>query len=234
MSAEQTAPCANGCRTRPNGHGNRRPLMAESPGLLCRFCDDRLRIWLTEVPDSYALLPAVVEPGSVDRDPDSKRGKRAHPPAPLRVEVVDLRDYRRAEEGWRGALGVLARWGLRVRAERNIEVPGRNPLDRTGTTVAREAAFLLRHRLWITEQPWVSEFYDAIGDLHRQLADATGDYRMRPVGTHAQNDDGEACGGPLLPSEDGGVHCPRCGTTWSHERLGLLGRTLQTEGESKP
>lgn len=229
MSAPNDAPrpCINGCRTRSTG-GARRPLPAEDPGRLCRFCDERLRKRLIAIPETYALLPYVVEPGSVDRNPETKQGKRAHPPVPLRVEVIDLLDIRRllaTPDDWRGVIGTLVKWGMRVRTERRIDRPDT-------TTVSGEAALLLRHRLWITEQDWVGEFYAAIGDLHRELADATGDYRPRPVGTHAEKDDGTRCGGPLMPSDNGGVHCPRCGQKWSHGQLGILGGSLRVEPQS--
>jgi hypothetical protein len=48
-------PCVNGCLTRPT-QGPRRPIPAEEPGLLCRFCDKRLETWLREIPETYALL----------------------------------------------------------------------------------------------------------------------------------------------------------------------------------
>lgn len=224
-AASAPRPCVNGCRTRPSD-GERQPISADEPGLLCRFCDRRLEVWLTEIPETYALLPYVVEPGSVDRNPESKRGKRADPPAPLRVDVIDLLDIRPLPgEDWRGVIGPLVKWGMRVRTERRIDRPAR-------TTVSGEAALLLRHRLWITEQPWVGKFYAEMDDLHRELADATGDYRPRPVGTHAEKDDGAHCGGPLMPSDTGGVHCPRCGTKWTRGQLGILGGSLRAEPES--
>lgn len=226
-SKQAPRPCLNGCRTRLT-EGERRPISAEEPGKLCRFCDDRLRRFLGEIPETYALLPFVIEPGTVDRNPETKQGKRAHPPVPLRLEVIDLLDIRQLlGDDWRGVIGILVKWGMRVRTERRIARPIK-------TTVSGEAALLLRHRLWIVEQEWVGEFYAAISDLHRELADATGDYRPRPVGVHAEKDDGTRCGGPLMPSDNGGVHCPRCGTKWTHGQLGILGGSLQVEPQSTP
>jgi hypothetical protein len=223
--------CANGCHTRPDTDGNRRPVLAEPPSQLCRACEDRLLSWLEKIPENYLLLPAFLEPGSVDGNPESKSTKAANPPLPVRVEVLDLLDTRRgrrwlgteAAEDRRGVLGTLESWARMVREEH----PGglATPVD--AATVAGEAAFLRRHLLWCAEQPWVDELYAEVKALHRDLADAVGDYRPRPVGRcETVTEDGD-CGGTLLPSRWGmGVHCPRCGAQWTQDDLQRLGMVI--------
>jgi hypothetical protein len=216
--------CLTGCRTAPDDDGNRHPVRTEHPSLLCHRCEDRLQTWLERIPEAYADLPMFVQPGSVDANPESQATKRAHPPVPLRLEVVDLLDQRlgrrwlgtQPAEDRHGAVGVLETWARLVREERNIDPAG-------PATVVGEAAFLLRHRLWIVEQPWVDEFYDDIKTLHRAISDAVGDYRPRPVGRCHVPDGQSDCGGPLMPSPWGGVRCGRCGSTWDAGHLRQLG-----------
>jgi hypothetical protein len=219
--------CANGCRTRPDPDGNRHPVTTEDPSLLCRHCEDRLLGWLEKIPEHYALLPEFIEHGSVERNPESKATKASVAPAPMRLDVIDLLDTRLGRK-WsgtqpaddrRGVLGTLETWARLVREEKNITAS-------QACTVAYEAATLRRHLLWVAEQDWVGELYDDIGRVHRDLADAVGDYRPRPVGVcQAVTEDGD-CGGPLMPSRwSVGVACPRCGASWSEadlERLGLV------------
>lgn len=227
--------CVNGCQTRPDDDGNRHPVLTEPPSLLCRGCEDRLLGWLDTIPQHYALLPAFIEPGSVDTNPESKTTKNPNPPVPVRLEVLDLLDTRlgrrwsgtEAADDRRGTLGVLWGWARAVREEH----PNGLAVPRDACTVAGEAAFLRRHLLWCAEQPWVDELCDEIRNLHRDLADAVGDYRPRPVGyCDAPTEDGE-CKGPLLPSRfGGGVHCARCGDVTPIERLRFLGARLGEEG----
>lgn len=220
--------CVNGCHTRPDTDGNRHPVLTEDPSLLCRACEDRLLGWLDKIGEHYLLLPDFLTPGSVETNPESKTTKAADPPVPVRLEVLDLLDTRhgrrwlgtQAAQDRRGVLGTLESWARMVREERNLATPD------DAATVIGEAAFLRRHLLWIAEQPWVDELYDDIRTLHRQLADAVGDYRPRPVGRcGVATEDGE-CGGALMPSRwSVGVYCGRCGASWTEtdlERLGLV------------
>lgn len=219
--------CILGCRTRPDPDGNRHPVQTEDPSQVCRRCEDRMLGWLEKIPEHYALLPAFLEPGSVDANPESKTTKAANPPVPVRLEVLDLLDTRHGRR-WqgtqpaddrRGVLGTLESWARLVREEKNITTS-------QGCTVAYEAATLRRHLLWVCEQPWVTELYEDLKLLHRQLSDAVGDYRPKPVGVcQVVTEDGE-CQGALMPSRYAvGVHCGRCGASWSEtdlERLGLV------------
>jgi len=219
--------CANGCHGRPDDDGNRHPIQADDRSQVCRRCEDRMLDWLEKIPQHYALLPEFIEHGSVDRNPESKSTKASVAQAPMRLDVIDLLDERRGRK-WagtapadakRGTLGVLADPAQRVREAKNITHPAR-------TTVASEAATLRRHLLWVAEQDWGIDVYADLQTLHRQLADAVGDYRPRPVGIcQAVTEDGD-CGGPLMPSRyHVGVQCPRCGAQWSEtdlQRLGLV------------
>jgi hypothetical protein len=191
----------------------------------------------------------MVTLGSVtDRNPDAKLTKQPHAPAPLRLAAVDLLDVRRGRrngealaamleagadpitaakgDGWRGVVGLLHSWAGVVRDAKRITPPDR-------ATVTGEAAFLLRHSLWIAEQPWVSDFYREIKRLDSGVADAVAEWRARRIGKCPNEPNGKPCSGPLMPSDDGGVHCPRCGRTWNDGQLRHLGLVqLTTEGQN--
>lgn len=219
--------CANGC-TR-NHEGTRIPVTTEPPSLLCGRCEDNLRRWLKEIPERYALLPTFIGHGTTPKDPDHVTTRQTEAPAPMRLEIIDLLDTRRGRHfgiipaaDRRGTLGTLHAHAQYIRDEKHL---ARNPQP----TVHSEAALIERWLLWLTEQDWVTEPYRELRVLHRQLGDAIGEHRPRPVGTCViDTGDGE-CGGPLLPSRLGGVHCPRCDATWDIDELRRLGLILTQE-----
>src|SRR5690606_10839463 len=116
----------------------------------------------------------VALPGSVPAAPGSKKGKGGKvPPAPVRVDVLDLVDDRygvRSDGSMdrRGTLGVLESWARLVREERRMAQPS------TPATVVNECAFLHRQVDWSCEQPWVNEFYREIRSLARDLSTVIG------------------------------------------------------------
>jgi hypothetical protein len=217
-TAQPLSHCLNGCDSHS---GDARSKVLCEPGkLLCPRCLDRLDTWLRQIPDAYALLPHVVEHGTVAADPGTKRTKRPDPPAPMRLEVIDLLDSRNQ----RGVLGQLQPWGDLVRDQRR--------LTSVCMGVASECKLLLTHLPWIAEHDWSSDLYDEIRTLHRTLQDTVGEYRPKPVGKCARLEDGEVCGGALVMDRHGvGVHCLSCPARYeaSHElrELGLVvGRML--------
>lgn len=217
--------CANGCTRR---HGDDwHPVTTEAPSQLCTHCEARLGEWLTKIPDTYALLPQFIELGSAEPDPDQRTAKRLTPPAPMRLDIIDLLDARRGRK-WnglnpaddrRGVAGILKVWLDVLIADRNLTPP---PI----TTITKACDLLNRHRLWLAEQDYIADLYEDIRKLNRDLNNAIGDYRRPPVGTCAVDRDGTPCGGPLYASEYGGVRCTRCRSTWDADKLRLLGLAL--------
>lgn len=216
-------------RCRTNGAPTRLP-EHDRTHTTCQGCHDRMQRWLKGIPETYTLLAAVVEPGSVDHNPDSKRGKRTTAPLPLRVEVIDLLDHRRLR-AWRGtiptpanrgALGVLLNLSLLVAQERGHQLPHDRPY-----TVTDATKHLLRHLDWITTQPLATQVHEDLRRLHRRLSDAIGEYRPLPVGhchlVPDDSEDGKPCGGPLLANRWGGVRCGSCDATWDAAHLRQLG-----------
>jgi len=98
--------CLNRC-TRLTDSGDRIRVQTEPPSQMCNRCEDKLRQWLQDIPDKYALLPLFVEHGTAEPDPDYRRAKRTDAPAPMRLEVVDLLDQRLGRK-WLGSLGAEA------------------------------------------------------------------------------------------------------------------------------
>lgn len=219
-TAQPPSECLNGCETRQGGEMT--PVPAEPGKLLCPGCAKRLDKWLRAIPDDYALLPHVVEHGTVPADPGTKHTKRPDPPAPMRLEVIDLLDQR---PGY-GALGILHSWADNVRDLRWQDPP-------EVVTVAGECALLIVNLPWAAGNEWIVDLYDEIRVLARTLADTVGEYRPKPVGKCAALRPVEdstvqvLCGGALVMDREGaGVHCLKCGTrheaTLELRQLGLV------------
>ncbi|MFC0626162.1 hypothetical protein [Kribbella deserti] len=239
--------CLNGC-TRPTEHG-REPIQVEPPALICPACRKRLNTWLQQIPDTYTLLPLVVEHGTVTSNPETAHTKRPDPPAPMRLEVIDMLERRPG----RGVLGLIHGWAQLVRDERHLTVPCRCRHDpethhdttqpactvahcdcteyrSVAATVTSECALLTQHAGWITTQPWVSDLYTELKPLVRHLQDAVGDYRPAPLGMCVRLVARPGvpvdvlCGGTLYRDQTGhGVHCTSCGDRQDVDMLRRLG-----------
>lgn len=226
MSGQAIRYCANGCTRRDGERRNRVQLPTDNPATICGRCVANLNTWLTGIADNYGKLGRFIQHGTTEGNPESKATKRSEAAAPMRLEVIDLLDERLGRK-WqglaptsdrRGVIGALQAPAEQVTDERNLT--GALP-----TTVGGLTAFLRRHLNWITEQPWVPDFYDEMKRLDRAISDAIGDYKRPPVGKcHVPADDaGTPCGGPLFASTYGGVHCARCHATWDAAHLRQLG-----------
>lgn len=228
MKVTQIRYCENGCKVR-SGEAKVAAL-ANTPSVICKRCEDAIEKWLKEIPDAYALLPGFLEPGSIEKNPESKSTKAALAGLPIRLEVVDLLDDRRGRM-WQGTAPAHDRRGaigtLMVHVDRVVEE--RDLRTTPGATVVEACAFLTRHRLWVAEQDWVTLLHEDLKQLNREISDAIGNYRRPPVGRcHIVSDDEDAkpCGGGLYPNDYGGVHCARCGNTWDAGQLRVLGMAL--------
>ncbi|HEY3559641.1 MAG TPA: hypothetical protein VGL05_19365 [Kribbella sp.] len=219
-TAHAPSECLNGCESQQSSPASK--VHCEPGKLLCPKCVARLDKWLRAIPDTFALLPAVVMHGTVPSDPGTKHTKRPDPPAPMRLEVIDLLDRR---PGY-GALGILHSWAELVRDERGDARP-------EVTTVAGECATLIVNLAWCAGQEFAGDLYQEIRVLARTLDDTVGEYRPKPVGKCAALIDvpdttvQALCGGALVMDREGtGVHCLTCGAR--HEandglrQLGLI------------
>jgi hypothetical protein len=191
--------CVNGCEAQQGDA--RSKVFCEPHHLLCPRCQTRITKWLRDLPDTYALLPSVIDHGTVPADPGTKHTKRPDPPAPMRLEVIDLLDTR---PGF-GALGILHSWASVVREERNqpaICTCGHLALGHRSygavrctakkchcdayqaihPTVTAECQLLVSNLPWIVEQGFAGDLYEEVRVLQRTLTDTVGDYRAKPVG----------------------------------------------------
>lgn len=198
----------------------------DAPANLCHRCEDNLRTWIRDIPNHYALLPTFLEHGTTDRNPDSKATKRAEAPAPMRLGIVDLLDTRLGRkwqgldvtEDRRGVLGAL----LVICAEIK---DGRDLTGDLPNTVTTACDYISRHMLWLVTQDWIGDTHHELRTLHRELSDAVGIYRPKPVGKchNVPDDSDQPCDGPLLANTYGGVRCARCQATWDAAHLRQLG-----------
>lgn len=197
--------CLNGCA---RGQGDARtPVETEGAALLCPSCVTRLARWLREIPESYALLPAVKDHGTVPGNPETAHTKRPDAPAPMRLEITDLLDTRYYEG--RGVLGLIHGWAQLIRDERHLPGPDQQP------TVTGECLLLSAHLPWATEQAWIEDLHAELKALARELREAVGEYTIRPVGTCKTTPAGQhdgVCGGPLfMDKTQTAVRCASCG-----------------------
>lgn len=214
--AHQLTMCARNCKH-----------TTTNKSLICGRCEDRIHDWLTQLPDKYAMLAMFLEPGSIERNPDQKATKNPTPPIPVRVEVLDLLDTRLGRK-WQGTAAAKDRRGvigqLQGACEALIE---RRPLttEPLPITVTAACRLLDRHRFWIYEQDWVTELYNDLDSLTKQIKNAVGEYRRPPVGRcHVIPEDAEEpCGSGLFANKYGGVRCSGCGATWDAAHLRQLG-----------
>jgi len=218
-TAQPPSECLNGCETRQGSPASK--VHCEPGQMLCPRCAARLDKWLRGIPDAYALLPRVVMHGSVPSDPGTKRTKRPDPPAPMRLEVVDLLN---TKPGY-GVLGIVHSWAQLVRDERHLVTyctctharPSHNQKHCTALGcgcrkytpgpfyVYAECQVILANLAWCTEQGFAGDLYDEIRRLARDLNDTVGEYRPKPVGKCAalrpdpdDPDNRVLCGGALV------------------------------------
>lgn len=205
-----------------------RPRRALPAALICRRHDDAIREDLADIATLYPLLSEVAEPGSVAADELTRYAKRPDPAAPVRLEVVTLRDARTTwDPGQPDAidvLGVLAAWATIVRDDMRLTAA-------PSATIASEIQTLTTQHDFVIAQAWVDEY---AGELHRAavaVRHACGEYDRAPdVGSCPVLSGDAPCGGRLFPDRYGlmKVRCARCGEVWDEDDLRRLGLVLES------
>ena len=234
--ASPLSECLNGCESRTGDATSK--VLCEPDQRLCTSCRKRLDKWLRALPESFGLLLWVKDHGTVPSDPGTKHTKRPDPPAPMRLEVIDLLDTRSE----RGVLGIVHSWAELVRDERQLErrcacghLLAAHPEGHcnrcdcqtyiTQPTVASECSLILGHLAYATGCDWAGDLYDEIRVLARTLQDTVGEYRPKPVGKCAALREvpgatlQDVCGGALVmvkpdpedPDQRTSVKCLTCG-----------------------
>lgn len=210
-----------------NCHCGKRINEEQNKSRLCGNCEDRIHHWLTTIPDNYAELVIFIEPGSTEKNPESKTTKNPTPPIPVRLEIIDLLDTRLGRK-WLGTAAAKDRRGVIGELQGSCEtLIERRPLttEPLPATVTAACKLLDRHRLWICEQDWAVDMYDDLERINRDIRNGIGEYRRPPVGhCHIVPEDGdEKCGGGLFANPYGGVRCSRCRAAWDAAHLRQLG-----------
>lgn len=200
--------------------------------LVCTRCVNRLAWMLHDIPDLYALLDDVLEPGVGGFDA-GRRAPGFGSRSPARDDVLALRDRRTVavdEDDPHSVPDLLEVWADNVRDELGEAKPD-GP-----STVVGEARVLSRHLGHIAARPWVVEFADEITTAHRHLRRVTGDSdRMVELGACPAlcvGDDGneQSCGARLRALvTDEATTCRRCGTRWPRQAWLRLASTTNPE-----
>ncbi len=198
------------------------PLPHEHPAepdagyLICR----RHLVRLTEHLSAIAVIlddldELLITPPPMDAN--DVRSARCDPPAPCRLDVLDLIDKRSDTP----ALHIVASWCLLVSDERHLSGMPSWP--------SSQARWLIRHVDWLGHHPAADDCAVEIANAWRWLSAAAG---LKPPPTLfrcpvVHPDTEQECGGPVRAEPwTFGVRCAKCGERWSGDeqlhRLGLV------------
>jgi hypothetical protein len=188
-------------------------------------CAERLAADLRAIPGHYALMGAVLAPGTAGGGAHVSGTRTA--PLPVRLEPLSLR-----AKG--GMVTVMASWEVDWR-----ETLGWDPGYRGGgqQDLAAIVLWLRAHLPWAVEShPAVNEFAAEVRDLLHQCKAAAGLLpRMMRIGDCPNVPDGEQepCATALYADPMGdAIRCRRCGARWPRGQWMLLGETLRDEQET--
>lgn len=193
-------------------------------GLLCRGHSLAILDLLDDLATWWAQLDDLATPGSVDTA--GSHAPRCDPPAPIRLEVVALRDRRtiaRADGDPLPILVIVEAWAHAVREDRALAAPA------TPATLVGELELLRTHHDWIAAQPWVDDYANELRACHHQLAIIVGEHGPTAIAPCPLDDQqGQPCLGRLHQDRWGGmgVTCSTCGAHWDDAQLRHLGLML--------
>jgi hypothetical protein len=183
-------------------------------------CADRLRTDLADIPGLYALMGAVLAPGTAGGR--SRVSGTTTAPLPVRLDPLSLR-------GPGGIITTLALWETHVRAERGLSAGIVRGIS--GRDLAAIVLFLS------TQLPWMSEHYTQVEKFRTDLSDITRDCHatagllpnmMRIGDCPNLLPDEEACGIALYADAYADlVQCRWCKRTWFRPQWMALGAKLR-------
>lgn len=201
-----------------------RPTGPEREPIRHQRCANRLADDLRAIPGLYALMGAVLAPGSTGGNARVSGTRTA--PLPVRLEPLSLR-----ARG--GIVTVMATWEADWRDVRGYAPAERGDSERD---LAAVVLWLRAHLPWAIEaHPAVREFADEVRDVGRQCRAAAGMLpRMMQIGDCPALVDDEACGAALY-AEPGAeeIRCRRCWTRWPRAHWMLLGKTLREADDER-
>jgi hypothetical protein len=188
-------------------------------------CAERLTADLRAIPGHYALMGAVLAPGTAGGGAHVSGTRTA--PLPVRLEPLSLR-----AKG--GMVTMMASWEAEWRDLRGMTAAERGISERD---LAAIVLWLRAHLPWAIEShPAVEEFAGELRDILHQCRMAAGVLpKMTRIGDCPNVVDGEEdeCGVALYADPRGdAIRCRRCRSRWHRGRWMLLGETLRGEEET--
>lgn len=201
---------------------------AEADRYACQACVYRMRTWLTELPAELDTLTELLQPAG-GHTQGSIHGGRAHSPAPLRLDVLNLigpGDYLTApdpggdQDGTPPVLAVLTAWAQYIATQyptRWTDAAGTvrvGPSDdmqavsRHGTTTAAWCSWLAGYLGFAADQAWVRQLYAELQDLMIRVRDIT----QSQIRTRIMRAPCPLCGTFALTAKDGEwyIDCQAC------------------------
>lgn len=202
-------------------------------GMLCGDHYATVREQLQDCMEMYAIVGEFLLPGSTPEDDGSKHTKKSTIPAPIRLEVLALRDPRNAtdlewtyESNWDQAKGRLTGNGSEIPtyhlwldgwAEYVREYVTDPKPDRTDTGNTK---WLQAHLNWLAGDDQLPLFLKELRGAHRALMAGVGKSPKRPLGYCYLDFDGNECKGSIWLADDSkGARCGKCKVTWSGPEL---------------
>lgn len=196
----------------------RRPTDSDRDPVRHQRCATRLGENLRDIPAHYALMGAVLAPGTSSAAARVSGTRTA--PLPVRLEPLNLR-----ARG--GIITILATWEADWRETRGL-TPATRGLS--ATDLSAIVLWLRAHLPWaITEHPAVDEFAAEIRDLLHQCRAVAGLLpTMTRIGDCQALDGDQQCGAALYADAHAEeIRCRRCGSRWTRGQWVLLGKTLR-------
>jgi hypothetical protein len=242
--AGRTHQPADGDCILPHRYGIKHHPPRARAGNCCRGCVHRHRDTLTEILELWALLPQVVELGSVPDDTaeHSRAKKQPASPAPFRVlawallhgplptKIRATGDDGNPIELDGDPIYVDARLGaflpnvpglLAYRARLAVESGAMATTIKGKTTdpVSTSVIQLRAAAEHVAAQPWVDEYDAELGWILRKLREAHGIEELPPLGDCILGKDGRECRGKVREQASGHPKCDRCGREYDTHDL---------------
>ncbi len=198
------------------------------PGLLiCRRHTSILRETLTAIAgilddlDELLMTPPPADANDI-------RAARCDPPAPCRLDILDLTDPRSNTP----ALAIVDAITDMVQDQRHLAYrPQHHHGHWTSAIGAQQARWLLIHVEWLAAHDNIPSAFEELAATLHNLRCAAGDVPPPPLFRCPviHPDAEQECGGPVRPEPwTFGVRCAKCGERWDgHERLRRFGSIVE-------
>lgn len=162
----------------------------EADRYACQACVYRIRAWLRQLPAELPLLQAQLQPSG--QPGQGHAGGRAHSPAPLRLDVLDmlgpggpvLDDPHGDQTGGLPITATLYGWARLIASEHpavwhdrhgTVQIaPCEGAASRYGGSPAAWCSWLLRYLAYAVGRLWIGELYRELEDLMGRVQAITG------------------------------------------------------------